>query len=381
MTRLVCDVLILGAGILGCSVAFQLAQQRGTRVIVVEKGSLASGATKRSGALIHAHHADETTARLAHASWNYFQNWQTIVGTSCGFTQTGLIITAGQSAETKLRGEIERQTQMGITSKRIAPAELKELQPHAHIDDVAIAAYEPDAGFVDPLAATTTLATRAKELGVNFKTGTLVKNIRVQMNRVCGVDTTVGEIDALTIVVAAGAWTDRLLKPLGVQVGIQSIRAQVAFFDRPPELKAGHAAFIDYITGAHFRPHTYGLTMVGLNTPANAETNPDAFDENVPNDFVNEVRQRLAARLPAMTNARFIRGHAGIYDVAPDNRPIISRVPGIAGLMVAAGFGGAGFAVAPAVGACVAEIITQGEARMVDVKRLEIGNEEREQLC
>jgi sarcosine oxidase subunit beta len=270
---------------------------------------------------------------------------------------------------------------MGITSKRIAPAELKELQPHARIDDVAIAAYEPDAGFVDPLAATTTLATRAKELGVNFKTGTLVKNIRVQMNRVCGVDTTVGEIDALTIVVAAGAWTDRLLKPLGVQVGIQSIRAQVAFFDRPPALKAGHAAFIDYITGAYFRPHTYGLTMVGLNTPVNAETNPDAFDENVPNDFVNEMRQRLAARLPAMTNARFIRGHAGIYDVTPDNRPIISRVPGIAGLMVAAGFGGAGFAVAPAVGACVAEIITQGEARMVDVKRLEIGNEEREQLC
>ena len=374
MTRLVCDVLIIGAGVLGCSTAFHLAKQRGARVIVFEKGSVAAGATKRSGALIHAHHTDETTARLAHASWKYFQNWQEITGTSCGFAKTGLIVTAGQADETKLRGEVEKLSKIGVTRIIISPAELKELQPHAHIDDIAIAAHEPDAGYVDAIAATTTLATRAKELGVKFKTGTLVKNIRVQMNRVFGVDTTIGEIDALTVIVTAGVWTDRLLKPLGVQIGTQSMRAQVAFFDRPPELKAGHAAFIDYITGAHFRPHTFGLTMVGLNAPASAETNPDAFDENVPGDFVNDARQRLAARLPAMAQARYVRGHAGIYDVAPDNRPVISRVPGIAGLIVAAGFGGIGFAVAPAVGACVAEMITDGEARTVDVRKLEIRN-------
>lgn len=370
MTRLVCDVLIIGAGALGCSTAFHLAKQRGTRVIVVEKGSLAAGATKRSGALIFAHHADETTARLAHASWKYFQNWQAIAGASCGLVKTGLVVTAGQSDETKLRGEVEQLTKIDVNCKIISPAELKELQPHARIDDVAIAAHEPDAGYVDPIAATTTLAARAKELGVNFKTGTLVKNIRVQMNRVFGVDTTIGEIDALTVVVTAGAWTDRLLKPLGVQIGIQSMRAHVAFFDRPPELKAGHAAFIDYITGAHFRPHPFGMTMVGLNAPASEEKNPDSFDENVPSDFINDARQRLAARLPSMAQARYVRGHAGMCDVTPDKRPVISRVPGIAGLIVAAGFGGSGLAVAPAVGACAAELITDGEARMVDVKKL-----------
>ena len=180
--------------------------------------------------------------------------------------------------------------------------------------------------------------------------------------------------DALTVVVTAGAWTDRLLKPLGVQIGVQSMRAQVAFFDRPPELKAGHTAFIDYITGAHFRPHTFGMTMVGLNAPASEEKNPDSFDENVPSDFIDDARQRLAARLPAMAQARYVRGHAGIYDVTPDKRPVISRVPGIAGLIVAAGFGGAGFALAPAASACVAEMITDGEARTVDVKKLEVGS-------
>jgi sarcosine oxidase subunit beta len=192
------------------------------------------------------------------------------------------------------------------------------------------------------------------------------------MGRVFGIDTTTGEIDALTVVVMAGGWTDRLLKPLGVQIGIQNTRAQVAFFDRPAEMKTGHAAFIDWTTGAHFRPHTFGMTMVGLNESPTEERNPDSFDETVPNEFVDDVRQRLAARLPAMTTARYVRGHAGIYDASPDARPVISRVPGVAGLIVAAGLGGIGFMLAPAVGACIAEMVTDGEARTVDVKKLEI---------
>jgi glycine/D-amino acid oxidase-like deaminating enzyme len=109
------------------------------------------------------------------------------------------------------------------------------------------------------------------------------------------------------------------------------------------------------------------LTCAGL-IEAEAETvNPDHFDETVAPEFVNDVRARIATRLPAFTNARFVRGHTGVYDLTPAARPIISRVPGIAGLIVAAGFGGDGFAFAPAVGACVAEMVTDGAARTVDV--------------
>ena len=381
MSRMISDVIVVGAGIVGCSTAFQLARRKGLRVLVVEKGPLASGMTKRSGALIRAQFAHPAEARLAVASTQFFQNWIEIVGGNCGFTKTGLVVVAqGEEPATQLREQVARLQALGANTQIISRGELRDLQPATRVDDVTLAAYEPDAGFADPVLATQSLAARAKELGVMFKTGTMVKNFRVDYGRVIGIDTNIGLIEALNVVVSAGPWTDRLLKPLKAAIGIRAQRAEVAFFDRPADLKAGHAAFEDWTTGAHFRPHTFGLTMGGLNAPpSNGETNPDSFDESVSPTFVADLQQRLAARLPAMAHARYVRGHAGVYDMSPDGHAVLGRVPGIAGLFVAAGFSGIGFAIAPAVGACVSELVADGEARTVDVQSLGIGRFQDEQ--
>jgi sarcosine oxidase subunit beta len=370
VSRTICDVVIVGAGILGCATAFHLARRRSTRVIVVEKGSLASGMTKRSGALIHAQHRYETETRLAHASLRDFQNWKERTGATCGFTPTGCAIVVAEKDAATLRAQAERLQKIGGRNQILSPQELLDREPNARVDDLSLAAYEPDAGYADPVLATQTLAARAKENGVVFKTGTMATSIRVNAGRVAGVETTTGDIEALAVVLMIGAWTDRLLKPLGVQIGIQNTRAQVVFFDRPAELKQGHTAFIDWTTGAHFRPHTFGLTMAGLDVSQVEEKNPDSFDESISPNFVTDTQRRIAARLPALAQARYIRGHAGIYDSAPDARPVIGRVPGIAGLFVAAGFRNEGFALAPAVGACVSEMVTDGEASTVDVSDL-----------
>ncbi len=362
------DVVIVGAGVMGCSAAFHLARRKGPRVVVIEKAALASGQTKRSGALIRAHYPFAPEARLALASLRTFQNWKDIVGGDCGFTQTGLARTVNEASAAELRQQVEMLRDIGVNTQVVSPAELRELQPAARVDDVALAAYEPEAGYADPVAATQTLAARAKNLGVTFKTGTYVKSILIDHGRVYGVDTTVGQIETLTVVVMAGPWSDRLLKPLGVEIGIQPARAEVAFFDRPSELKAGHAAFIDTITGAHFRPHPFGLTMGGMTAPA-AEPSKDLdqFDETVSREVVADLQQRIAARLPAMASARFTRGHAGIYDMTADGHAVLGRAPGIYGLVIAAGFSGKGFGLAPAVGQCIAEMIADGEARTVDL--------------
>ncbi len=363
------DVVIVGAGIVGCSTAFHLAQRKGTRVIVIEKGPIAYGMTKRSGALIRAHFADAPTARLALASLRAFQNWHDLVGEPGGWMPTGLVTTAGDDAgAARLRREVERLRGIGVNTRMISRDELRELQPAARVDDIALAAYEPEAGYADPVEATQALATRAKALGATFKTGTYVKSILVDHGRVHGVDTTIGPIEALTVAVIAGPWSDRLLEPLGVGIGIQSLRAEVAFFERPAELKAGHAAFIDTITGAHFRPHPYGLTMAGLTAPSPEPLKtPDQFDESISREHVADVQRRVAARLPAMAQARFTRGHAGIYDMSPDGQPVLGNAPGIRGLVIAAGFSGNGFTLAPAVGACISELIADGEARTADL--------------
>ena len=142
----------------------------------------------------------------------------------------------------------------------------------------------------------------------------------------------------------------------------------MAVFERPPELKTGHAAYLDLITGAYFRPHVYGLVLGGLNgQDAKAAPNPDQFDEMVDPAFVGDVQRRVAARLPAMAKARFVRGHTGVYDMSPDSHPVLDRVPGVHGLVLAAGFSGMGFSWAPAVGACIAELVTDGAASTVDL--------------
>jgi len=329
---MVADVVIVGAGVMGCSTAFHLAQRKGPRVIVVEKGALASGQTKRSGALVRTHYAFEPEARLALASLRTFQNWPEIIGGSCGFTQTGLVSTAAGEDAARLRVEVDKLSSLGANTRLVSREELRELQPAAHLDDIALAAYEPEAGYANPVAATQTLAARAKDLGVIFKTGTFVRSILVDHGRVTGIDTNVGPVDALTVVVVAGPWSDRLLKPLGVEIGIRPLRTQLAFFDRPMELKSGHAAFVDAITGVHFRPHTFGLTMAGLTAPQpDEQRNPDQFDETLSRELVADVQQRVAARLPAMANARFTRGHAGIYDMSPDGHAVLDHAPAFTG--------------------------------------------------
>ena len=374
MNRIIADVIIVGAGIVGCSVALHLARRKGIRVLVVEKGPVGSGMTKRSGGLIRAHaarRAHPTEARLAVASWQFFQNWPEIVGGNCGFTKTGLIVVASEEQAPQLGTQVGQLQALGANTQFISRSELRDLQPSTRVEDIGLAAYEPDAGFVDPTLTPQSLAARAKEWGAKFKTGTMAKSIRVDFHRVIGVDTNIGLIEALNVVIAAGPWTDRLLKPLHAAIGIRTPRVQVAFFDRPTELRAGHTAFEDWNTGAHFRPHTFGLTMAGMNAPqAGEETNPDSFDESVSPMFVANVQQRLAARIPALAHARYIRGHAGVYDASPDGHAVLGRVPGIAGLFVAAGFSDIGFAIAPAVGACLSELIADGETRTADVSAL-----------
>src|SRR5581483_1333307 len=141
---------------------------------------------------------------------------------------------------------------------------------------------------------------------------------------------------------------------------------QIAFFKRAPTVR--HCGCIDTISGSYFRPQGADLTLIGLgDVKAEYEPDPDGFREDNDADFVAEVAERLAHRVPAMAGASYARGHAGIYDVSPDSRAVLGPIAGTGGLYVAAGFSGTGFKTAPAVGAAMAELILEGRARTVDL--------------
>ncbi len=360
------NVIVIGAGVVGCSIAFHVARA-GAKVRVFDKGGICAGMSARSGALVRMHYTFAPEAELAWKSHRYFQNWSELVGGRCGFVRTGFAVVVDEHNRGRLGANVAMLQRVGVATQILTAEQLKKLEPEAFVDDVALAAIEPRSGYADPIATTESFAAAARKHRAEFSLNAPIAGIAHRGGRAVGVIDGSGrthEADAVCVV--AGPWTDALLAPLGLRIGIRNERAQVAFFKRPPQLK--HFIYIDTIAGSYFRPHGSDLTLAGLGGwKPEPEPDPDNFRECNDDDFVAAVRRRLAKRIPAMADAPYAGGHAGIYDVSPDGRAVMGAVPNVTGLFVAAGFSGTGFKTAPAVGASLAELILTGTSKTVDL--------------
>src|SRR5271166_6364012 len=373
-------VIVVGAGVVGCSLAMHLARA-GASVDVLERGDICAGMSARSGALVRMHYTFPPEVALAQASRRYFRNWPDIVGGECGFIETGFAIVVGEPNVEALRANVAMQRRLGVDTDIISPEELHRIDPNVNLEDVALAAYEPHSGYADPIATTHALADAARRAGARFHLRTPVASIRTRAARAIGAMDAAGhfhEADALCLV--TGPWTAPLLAPLGVHVPITPERAQIAFFRRDSGLR--HLIYIDTIAGSYFRPHGDNLSLAGLGGTKLDDADPDRFREANDPEFIEDVRRRLGARIPALAEAPYARGHAGIYDVTPDQRPILDEVPGIDGLFIAAGFSGTGFKTAPAVGAAMSELILNGPSlSVIPSEAAESPSEQSERLA
>jgi len=352
-------VLVVGAGVVGCSIAMHLARA-GATVEVLDKGDVCAGMSARSGALVRMHYTFAPEAALARRSLDYFMNWREVVGGECGFVETGFATIVDGTNVVALEANVARLRRLGVDTEVITPEELHRIDPNVSLEDVAAAAYEPHSGYADPIATTHALAEAARRAGARFHPRTPVASIRIRAARAIGAMDAAGrfhEADALCLV--TGPWTAPLLAPLGINVPITPERAQIAFFGRDPAIR--HLIYIDTISGSYFRPHQNDLTLAGLGATTRDNIDPDHFREANDPAFIEEVRRRLGARIPALAEAPYACGHAGIYDVTPDQRPILDEVPGLEGLYLAAGFSGTGFKTSPAVGAAMADLIMSGK--------------------
>jgi sarcosine oxidase subunit beta len=211
------------------------------------------------------------------------------------------------------------------------------------------------------------MAVAAMSAGATVIENCKVTGIVAAGDRVAGIETNLGRVEAGVVICAAGPWTKSLLAPLGVELPIASLRVQVAVLNRPLALQNPHAAYIDTALGLFIRPWTEGQTMVGI-------SGGDQHDEVDPNNY--EIRnsegygrlavEMISKRMPLMAGASYSHGHAGLYDMSLDAHPIIGQAD-LDGLYVVAGFSGAGFKKGPAVGQCVAELVGEGRATTVDL--------------
>lgn len=359
------DIVIVGGGIMGASLAWHLARRGAGQVVLLERDVMAAGASGRTGALLRRHYSNRPEAILAHRSWETFAHWPEIVGGPPVHTPSGLIVTVdtspGRAANVaRMRRNVAMQNEVGIPSRVVSQAELQALQPQANWDDVAFAAYEPDSGYVDAIPATQGLARAARAAGAQVREGVGMLQLLIDGDRVSGVRTTAGDIAAGTVVVAAGPWTPALMQSAGVSLPIEALRVQVAILQRPLDV-AEHMVYLDTAAGIFTRPWSPGRTLIGVGGGDQHDpVDPNAFETRNDAGYGDLAIAAISRRIPGMRRARYLHGHAGLYDMTPDAHPIIGAA-GPDGLYVAAGFSGAGFKKGPAVGEALADLILSPE--------------------
>jgi sarcosine oxidase subunit beta len=358
------DAIIIGAGVMGTSTAFQLVQRGVKRVVVVEKSTVAAGSSGKSSALVRMHYTFLPEARLALASLKWFQEWHDRVGGRCGFTKTGFIRLAAPDKTALLHRNVERLQHVGINTSLISGGDLRQLDPTVETGDIAVAAYEPDSGYADGYATAQAFMEAARRGGATLRQGITVTGFQVQGERIQGVETTSGAITAPIVISTAGPWSGPLLRRIGIDLPLVPSRHQIMILERPPVVSAP----LTYITSGslYFRPDSAGLTLVGYG-PGQDGVDPDAYRDSVDDDIKTEGAVRIAQRLPAMQHAGMRRGYAGCYTMTPDGKMIVDQAPGISGLYIGTGFSGTGFKISPAVGIALAELATTGRATTVDV--------------
>jgi sarcosine oxidase subunit beta len=230
------DVVIIGAGVMGTSTAFQLVQRGMKRVVVLEKQAVASGSSGKSSALVRMHYTFLPEARLALASLQWFQEWRDRVGGSCGFTKTGFVRLVAPEKTALLRQNVTRLQAIGINTRLVSGDDLRGLDAGVESSDIEVAAYEPDSGYADGYATAHAFMDAARRGGAALQQGVTVTNIHIRGGKVQGVSTSAGDIAAPMVIATAGPWSGPLLKRLGVDLPLLPSRHQVMILERPPDV-------------------------------------------------------------------------------------------------------------------------------------------------
>jgi len=362
------DVVIIGGGVNGASVAFNLARLGVGRVVLLERRHLGAGASGKSGSLVRMHYTNEAESRLAWESLKVFRDFDAMVGGDCGFEAPGFVQIVDPAHADALRANVAMQQRLGIDTRLVSREELTEISPDLRVDDVGAAAYEPGSGFADPNATTFAFAAAARRLGATIETDCEALRIVTEGGRVAGVETSRGRVAAPVVVAVPGAWAGRLLDPLGLDFGLTPYRIQVSIFRWPEGFTRRHPAVIDSTRSAWIRPEGDAGTLIGVELGA-GHADPDKYDEGVDEAYVALCREALATRFPAFERSTMRGGWAGMIMMSPDGRPIIDQIPSVPGLFVMLGDSGTSFKTSPAIGRCLAEWIVKGQPETADLTR------------
>ena len=357
------DVIIIGGGIMGASIAYHLTKQGEAQVTLLERQALCNGTTGRSGAIVRQHYSNDFTIRMARDCLSVFQHFDELIGGDCGFVTTGMIIMVNEQGAKALRANVKMQQDQGVDTQLIQPEEVDEAAPGYSSAGVALACYEPGTGVADPMATTYCFANRARDYGATIREGVSVRQILTSNERIVGVRTNAGDFQASKVVLAANVWSVPLAQSIGISLPITATRHPMVALRRPNDFggRSGlHAVGLDLTRDIYLRPDAGGMTLVGSSENVFSPSNPDDYTQGLTEREIAHFRSMAGGIIPALTRAVPRGGWAGIYDDTPDFHPILDKLPGYDGLYGAFGFSGHGFKLSPRIGQWMAQLILTG---------------------
>ena len=375
------DVVIVGGGIYGASIAYYLAKNGVKNIVILEKSGIAAGATSQSDGLIRHYYSNKILVEMAWQSTKIFSQFKETMGQSIDYVRNGLLVLAREDRES-MDGQIKMQRSVGVETDVLEPHELsvffKEYPPYASINvsDVGIGLFDRKAAYADPYKVTIGYAKRAKDYGVDIRNGVMVTGIEVENNRVVSVITNKGKIATGLVLNVAGPWAKSINDMVGldVPIGIEPLQNAIVIPDC--SFEATYPSIIDTVDMFIIKPESGGKVMIGLDEVE--EGNPDTYVCNLCHDVIAKNLKNINRRFPAFKNFGYQNIYGGCDSTTPDWHPAIGYPEdGPDGYFCANGFSLHGFKISPALSEAIAQMVLKVDLKydmsILDVNRFSRG--------
>ncbi|MGA2476637.1 MAG: FAD-dependent oxidoreductase [Terriglobia bacterium] len=366
------EVVIVGGGIVGSSIAYHLTDQGCSNVLVLEREAHQGlGSTGKSMGGVRAQFATKVNIQMSLYSIPFLARFEELTGHPSGYRPQGYLFVASSKGHLEyLRANQARQVELGFEqAELLKPEDVLRIVPQLRADDVVGGSFCSTDGFVDPYSVMNGFAARAVERGARIEKGVEVTAILWDDSGVVGVETTRGRVQTRTVVNAAGPWAAQVARMACVQLPVEPLRRMLVPTEPFPQIAHQAPMTIDMATGFHFRPEGLGL-LLAWNDPEEKPGFKTTFDSA----FVEKILMCAVKRVPCFEDLQVnpARGWAGLYEMTPDHHAILGPVPQVPGLFLANGFSGHGVMHSPASGKILADLILNGTSSLVDTRALSV---------
>jgi sarcosine oxidase subunit beta len=350
------DIVVIGAGAIGASIAYHLGRRGARDVVVLERDAVGAGSTSKAAGGIRVQFGTRVEIEFSRRGIEFFKRFEDEMGAPCDFHQEGyLFVVTDEPTLARFRANVALQRSLGADVRVITPADARALVPSLRVDDAIAAVWGPTDGYASPNDVVQAYAARARARSVRIVEETPVTGLRLHRGRVAAVETPAGAIATRLVVNAAGPWAPLVGRMAGVDLPVDPRRRHIFVTDAFDGVRHPLPLVTDCGSGFYCRSEQGAVLMSPGDIGAATE-----YEARVDWSVLETAVEKAVRRIPALERARVRHAWAGLRPLTPDGRGILDWAPGLEGLFLAVGFCGHGFQHSPAVGETVAELLLEG---------------------